>query len=223
MPTSPFCWGRISNLIPDSVGHSRYLMTPASRPSVRDCGSWRMPVCSTSKRSNPRLRSYGSRELMMPVYRANQGDCMSSISQHFGFSWQTLWDLKDNAALRAQRQHPNVLMPGDEVFIPDKRLREESCVTTQSHLFRLKGVPCRLNVVFLDERSNPRAGLRYTVVVDGTSSKGVTSPEGLLTTLVPPDADLANITIVNEDGEQESYQMRLAYLNPVSDNSGVED
>jgi hypothetical protein len=160
---------------------------------------------------------------MMPVYRANQGDCMSSISQHFGFSWQTLWDLKDNAALRAQRQHPNVLMPGDEVFIPDKRLREESCVTTQSHLFRLKGVPCRLNVVFLDERSNPRAGLRYTVVVDGTSSKGVTSPEGLLTTLVPPDADLANITIVNEDGEQESYQMRLAYLNPVSDNSGVED
>ena len=158
----------------------------------------------------------------MPVYKVNQGDCMSSIAQQFGFDWETLWGLDDNAALRGRRSHPNVLMPGDEVFIPDKRTKDESCVTTRTHVFRLKGVPCRLNIVLLDEGGKPRAGLKYTLRVDGKSTPGVTGEDGLICEVVPPNADKAAITIHNSDGEKEEYQMRLAHLNPVDDDSGVE-
>ena len=50
------------------------------------------------------------------------GDCMASIGEQYGFHWETLWDLAENADLKKNRKNPNVLFEGDEVTIPDKRL-----------------------------------------------------------------------------------------------------
>ena len=58
-------------------------------------------------------------------YTVKQGDHLSSIANAFKFStYQTIWDHPHNAALKAQRVNPNVLYPGDVLYIPDKDTNE---------------------------------------------------------------------------------------------------
>jgi len=50
-----------------------------------------------------------------------QGEHLSSIAKKYGFSsYKTIWDHGQNADLKKKRQNPNVIFPGDRLFIPDK-------------------------------------------------------------------------------------------------------
>jgi hypothetical protein len=49
-----------------------------------------------------------------------QGEYLSKIARNYGFSdYRTIWEHPKNAALKQARQNPNVLFPGDRLFIPD--------------------------------------------------------------------------------------------------------
>jgi hypothetical protein len=158
----------------------------------------------------------------MPIHVVKQGDCISSVAQKHGFFWQTIWEHENNAALRDRRQNPNVLLPNDEVFVPDKRPKDEPSETTLVHVFRLKGVPARLNIRLIDPYGKPRVGLAYTLTVDGKGTSGTTPDDAMISFVVPPDADSALLTVTNEEGKKEEYPIRLAHLNPVEDTSGLQ-
>lgn len=87
---------------------------------------------------------------MAEDYEVNAGECVSSIAFEHGFYWRTLWDHSSNAALKARRKDPNVLLAGDVVHIPDLTLQEESGATEARHRFQLKGVPAKLRIRLLE-------------------------------------------------------------------------
>jgi hypothetical protein len=155
----------------------------------------------------------------MPTYTINDGDCMNTIAQTYGFFWSTIWNHTENAALVKLRNDPNVLLPGDQVFIPDKEPKEESGATGQVHTFRLKGVPVKLIFQLLDFDGSPRAGEPYTLDVDGTVKSAVTGSDGVISMVIPPNAKKAKITITET---QEEYDFDLGYMNPVSDPKGLQ-
>ena len=82
----------------------------------------------------------------MPNYTVKQGDCISSIAQKHGLFWDKVWNHPKNANLQERRKDPNVLSPGDVVFVPDKDEKEESGATEQRHRFKRKGVPEKLRI-----------------------------------------------------------------------------
>lgn len=88
----------------------------------------------------------------MPEYKVKQGDCASSIAQKSGLFWETVWNHSKNAKLRNKRSDPNVLCPGDLIFIPDKEEKLESCATEQRHRFQRKGVPAKLRLRILQDK-----------------------------------------------------------------------
>jgi len=143
---------------------------------------------------------------------------MGSIAEQYGFAWQTLWDLPDNAQLKASRPNPNVLRAGDRVFVPAKRLKEESGVTAKTHTFRLKGVPAKLNFVLKDLEGKPRAGVQYTLSVDGAQFSGESSAAGLISQVIPPLAKKATLTLP----EGEKYEFNLGFLDPTQYPTGVQ-
>jgi hypothetical protein len=155
----------------------------------------------------------------MPNYSVKQGDCMSNIAYQYGFFWSTIWNHAENAALVKLRQDPNVLMPGDQVFIPDKDPKTESGATGQVHPFRMKGVPVKLKFELLDFDGTPRVGEAYTVDVDGATTNGVTGEDGMISVVIPPASKQAKVTITDTE---EEYDFDLGYMNPVTSPAGLQ-
>ena len=147
------------------------------------------------------------------------GDCMASIGEQYGFHWETLWDLAENADLKKNRKNPNVLFEGDEVTIPDKRLREESKPTEAKHRFVRKAVPEKLWIKLVDADHNPRANLDYIIVIDGDSRRGQTDGNGELVERIPPSAREGKLILGK--GQTEEIKLNLGNLDPITEVSGV--
>jgi hypothetical protein len=154
----------------------------------------------------------------MPVHIVKQGDSLTSIADQYGFFWQTLWNHPRNSQLKAQRQNPNILMAGDQVFIPAKRLKDEPSETGKAHRFRVRGTPARLNLRLKDAYGQPRAGIQYTLKVDDQTFSGRTDGDGKLSHVIPPSALKAQLRL--ETGEQ--WNLDLGHINPVEYLSGVQ-
>jgi hypothetical protein len=56
----------------------------------------------------------------------------------------------ENASLRQLRKDPNVLYPGDEIFVPERTERLESCATDQSHKFNEEDTGAKVKLRLLD-------------------------------------------------------------------------
>jgi hypothetical protein len=154
-------------------------------------------------------------------YEVRQGDCLSSIAFEHGFFWETLWNHANNADLKQKRKDPNVLFPGDEVYIPDKKEKEVACASEQRHRFKRKGVPEILRIRFLDAEGQPRDGLPYVLDIDGMVLKGTTKDDGTIEEHIPPDARKAVITLGTGD-EEEVREFNLGHLDPVTEITGVQ-
>jgi hypothetical protein len=149
-----------------------------------------------------------------------QGECLSSIAYEGGFSWNTLWNHPENAALRRLRKNPHILFPGDEVFIPEKRERSESVATGQRHRFVAMGVPERLHLV-LKKMGRPRANEPFTLIIDGRSFNGKTDASGTVDVAIAPNAAKAKLTIGAGD-DLQVFELQLGHLDPVIEVSGAQ-
>ena len=154
----------------------------------------------------------------MPSLTVGKGDSIPSIARENGFFWETIWNHPNNAALKAKRKDPNVLFEGDEVFVPELDIREESRGTNARHKFKLKGrqVKFKLQLLMMGE---PRAGEAYTLIVDGTLYTGTTGGDGKLEHVIPANAKAGKIIL--RSGKEE-YPVRIGHLDPIDEISGVQ-
>lgn len=158
----------------------------------------------------------------MPNYTVKAGDCISSIADQSGFFWETLWKDAQNNAIKQRRKNPNSLLPGDVVFIPAKRIKEESCAPTRRHVFRVLSVPVKLNLRLLDQEGNPRVDVPYKLDVDGTVKQGTTPADGSISQTIKANAKKAKLTLTPADGPEEQYEFALGCMNPEDDIGGVQ-
>ena len=114
---------------------------------------------------------------------------MSSIAALYGFAdYQLIYGDGANAELRRLRPNPNVLYPGDRVFVPEVTPSKQDCAVDAKHRVVVKRLTTRLRLV-LKDADGPMAQRPYTLTVDGEAPiDGVTDGSGLLDQRVPPDA-----------------------------------
>lgn len=146
------------------------------------------------------------------------GDSIPSIAKERGFFWETIWNRPENAALKAKRNDPNLLFSGDEVFVPDKDLKEESRGTNSKHKFKLKGeqVKFKLQLLMMGE---PRSNEQFTLVVDGVPYDGTTGGDGKIEVTIPANAKGGELRL---KGGKEVYPVRIGHLNPIDEISGLQ-
>lgn len=155
---------------------------------------------------------------MAQQHTVREGEDMVSIAEEYGFFWETLWTHADNASLRAEREDPFALAPGDVVAIPEKEPKHETAATGTVHRFRRRGATTELRLqLFKGER--PRAREDYELDVDGTARTGTTDGAGVLVERIPLDAREGTLTI----GPDEAvYTLQLGGLPPLSEPAGVQ-
>ncbi len=149
-----------------------------------------------------------------------QGECLMSISEREGFHWQTIWDDAGNSDLKSVRGSGKVLLPGDHLTIPEKRLRAESGATEKKHSFRRRGVPARL-CLRLRAEGEPLADQPYSAEIDGRTHSGTTDGEGKIDIPIPNGAVSGTLRVGSGD-EQQVYHLRLGALDPYDSIGGVQ-
>jgi hypothetical protein len=156
----------------------------------------------------------------MPTsYTVKNGDCISSIAFEHGFFPDTIWNHGDNAELKSKRKDPNVLMPGDVVFVPDKQINEISKPTEQEHRFRKKGVPAKLKVRVL-KKGQPRKNEKYRLIIDGKVLEGSTDGDGFVEKPLPPNAREGKL-ILGEGERKDTFVFRFGHVDPLDTDEGV--
>ena len=156
-------------------------------------------------------------------YTVKQGDHLSSIANAFHFSsYKTIWDHPNNAALKAQRVNPNVLYPGDVLYIPDRDTNQYARPTEKKHPFVLNKPPLKLRLVLEDLYEQPIAGASCTLQLGGKPVTVTTDRTGKIEQDIPPDVHDAVLTI---DDPQTPYQgvnlpIKIGNLDPVDQVTG---
>lgn len=174
-------------------------------------------MASGSKGSNGASNTPGA--VGQGDYQVQPGDCMESIAHEQGFLWQTLWNLSENAELKRSRD-PNVLLPGDRVTIPAIRIRQVECATDLAHKFQLLGVRTRFRLRFLDDRQQPRNGMRYLLTIDGKTKRGTLDNQGGLDVPISSNASQGTIRLQTEQCT-ETYPLDFGQLDPDSAVTGL--
>jgi hypothetical protein len=153
-----------------------------------------------------------------------EGESFVNIAYDAGFLPDALWQHADNEALRRKRPDRNILMPGDELAIPDKEERDARGETGKTHRFRRKGVPHVFRLqVFHDEV--PRAKEPYTLTVSGPGFEkkltGTTDADGVLTAHIPPGAT-SGLVVVGGERDAQEIEVLFGSLDPVEELIGVQ-
>lgn len=157
---------------------------------------------------------------MAKNHRVAQGDCISSIALKYGFFEDTLWYLSDNFELKNRRKNQNALFPGDRVYIPDLRKKEESAATDQKTRFVRKGVPAMFKVKF-EFNGEPRADQAVKVEVDALFvGDFVTDGDGQLEVPISPTADTVIVTYKADTANPEKYVFDLGFIDPIDTVTG---
>lgn len=153
---------------------------------------------------------------MATNYKIKQGEHLSRIAQQFGFAdYRTIWEHPNNAKLKALRQNPNVLAPGDELFVPDKQLKIEARPTGAKHRFTAPVQPLVLRVVVKNLDDQPVANTPCKLQVEGQTFELKTDGQGKIEKEIPKNAESGKLTV----GDQE-FPVKIGHLDPVDLVSG---
>ncbi|MBI3757313.1 MAG: peptidoglycan-binding protein [Deltaproteobacteria bacterium] len=154
-----------------------------------------------------------------------QGEHLSSLAKKYGFSdYQTIWNDGQNAEVKKKRKNPNVLFPGDRLFIPDKHEKQEARNTEKLHRFVLQQPPLKLQLLVEDLYEKPVAGAAYELELEGESRPRTqnTGGDGKIEEAIPPTVERGVLVI--KDPETPLNEIRLAvkigHLDPVEEISG---
>jgi hypothetical protein len=164
----------------------------------------------------------------MPVHYVQQGECLLTIAARYGAGgWKTLYDDPGNADLRKTRPNPNILFPGDKVFVPEKGdLKGVDCSTEKRHRFTVKIPRTGLRVVLEDADEKPLAGKKYVIKIGEKEIQGVTGADGLIETEVPVNECNASLSawLDADDTDDPDFESELliGHLDPVSTVSGIQ-
>ena len=160
---------------------------------------------------------------MSETHIVEQGEHLSQIAKQYGFpDYKIVWDHPENADLKKLRKNPNVLFPGDEVFIPDKEEKEESGSTDKRHTFTVDKEKLKLVLVLEDLFEKPIAGAQCALLVEDQIFQLSTDGQGKIDQEIPLDAKEGALVI---RGDQTPFQneiipIKIGHLDPIDEISG---
>jgi hypothetical protein len=154
---------------------------------------------------------------MSDQYTIQQGDHISSVAADYGLPRNRIWNDPANSELKSRRDNPNVLLPGDQVFIPDLNPPDYSRPTDATHKFVINREPLEVRMVLCDQYEKPIANAKCDLRMRGALVKVTTDSQGKFQQKLTPDIKEIQLTI---HGDQTPYAeialpIKIGFMDPV--------
>jgi hypothetical protein len=160
-------------------------------------------------------------------YIVKEGECLSSLAQKFGFkNLDIIYNHPENRELKKIRPNPNLLLPGDEVFIPESEPKSVSANTNYLHHFKLSRPKTRLKILLSGLDNEPVRNRKYILHIDNLRFEGVSKYNGLIEHEISPFGEEGILMIYPEDGKQGAdpivLKVKLGHLDPIDTLTGIQ-
>ena len=153
----------------------------------------------------------------MRPYVVRQGDFLRRLACRVGFDADTVWAHPRNADLRKLRASPDVLCPGDVLYVPDVR-EDQAPPLDLGASNRLSCEVPRVTVALKVTTHLQGRPLRYTVQGCGEVPPGETEADGTLRFEVPLDVTQA---VVELPDLSVRLVVGVGHLDPSDERTGV--
>ncbi|MBC8167844.1 MAG: peptidoglycan-binding protein [Bryobacteraceae bacterium] len=159
------------------------------------------------------------------IYEVMQGENLTLIALRLGFgSHLPIYTHPRNADLKLTRPNPDLLHPGDRIFIPPLRRKEELCCTDAQHTFVAAIPRKRLRITVEDPNGKPVVDVDYALTLQpwarvsnrdqgnlwGSLLTGRTDSSGLIEHQVPVNATRAHLKV-----GPFTRDIDIGHLNPL--------
>ncbi len=158
----------------------------------------------------------------MPNHVVEQGEHTASIAHDYGFdSFRILYDHAENSPFRQERPDPNILCPGDQIYVPEKELKEESGVTEKRHRFQLLGDPLKLRLKLLTLDWAGYEGVACEMIGSGPAKPHETDTEGKIEQAITPKVEEVSLSFQEApDLLEDELLLKVGHLDPITKQSG---
>lgn len=146
------------------------------------------------------------------------GDYLTSIAHACGVTPDAIWSLPANAALRKIRTNPEMLAPGDLLYLPapERKWLQVSLGTTNKFVGTVPKAD--IKVVLLGPDGEPLAGKTVLLTPKVVDPDPVTDGQGLLALSVPVDVHVLTAAIADLG---LTFAIRVGHLDPHDVDSGT--
>jgi hypothetical protein len=161
---------------------------------------------------------------MAKYHTVRQGEHLARIALQYGYpDYRALWSDPGNASLRELRGSPDVLLPGDQVSIPDKPPREEKRATNVRHRFTVTVSRPTIRVALEGLLGRPLRSAKCELRLDGEVIPLVADGHGIVQHPIAVGAERADL-VLNDDsaGGPRTFPLYIGHLDPVTEVSGQE-
>lgn len=156
----------------------------------------------------------------MRIHVVKQGECLSSIAYAYGFeSYDLIYGHGDNAEFRKKRPDPAVILPGDEIAIPELAPRTFTVAIGSRQRFVVKRPAVQLRLYVRDRDGTALADQAYVFRFDGGERKGRTSADGVLEQTVPASIEEAAAEFSDLG---LTLRLRCGTVDPVDTVTGIQ-
>jgi hypothetical protein len=153
---------------------------------------------------------------MPRLHTVGDGEHLSGIAERYDFeNFETIWNRDENEPLRDARAMPDVLLPGDTVFVPDKKTKQFARPTGAMHRFQVKLHAIKLTVYLQDLGSDPVSGQDCSLSVGGVTQTATSDGDGKIEVKIPRAVGSGVLTI----GDR-SIDFDVGLLDPIDSERG---
>jgi LysM repeat protein len=152
-----------------------------------------------------------------------QGEHLSKIAAEYGFTDYTLiWNDAGNARLKTLRINPNVLLPGDSLYIPDKQQGNASGATSKRHSFQVNQKQLRLRLILEDMYEKPISNEPALLYLNQQQVQATTDGQGKIDQPIPSGVQSCVIVLNSEATPHQgtSFPVKIGHLDPVDTLTG---
>ena len=150
---------------------------------------------------------------MSTTHIVKQGEHLAGIASQYGFKdFRIIWNHPGNAALKQQRKNPNILFPGDRVFIPDPELKTEDEAVDKKHIFQASLPELRLRIAVRDIDDKPVSAAPYILALGSGSRSQPTDKDGKLDEPIAASDSQGELTVTSQ---RMQLRLFIGGLNPL--------